>query len=122
MPVMKEKLIRDFFEADAIDKLIIKGQVDLETGIFVLKDMISYIRHDVSTMDKEAYKLLEKEIHALDGLNIKRKEEIKAKTPEPEDSVEKRQLDNKLLKADHNKYKREMLFIQNLCYKKGWFD
>jgi len=122
MPIMKQKLVQDFFEAVEVDKLITKGQVDLETGIFVLRDMIAYVRDDIATMDKEAYKLLEKEVHQLGEQNKKWKDEQTAKTPEMEDDIDQRNFDRRLLKADHQKYKRELLFIQNLVYKKGWFD
>lgn len=122
MPIMKEKLIRDFFEADNIDKLMVKGQLDLETGIYILKDMINDVENDISTMDKEACGLLKKEINAVDLVNKRQKEELIKKNPEFEDSIEERSFKLGLLRLDHKKYKRILLFIQNLCYKKGWFD
>lgn len=120
--IMKQKFIQEFFEADEVNKLMIKRQLELAPGVTMLVEMIKKVRDDISTLDEDAYKIVEKGIHALSIEYKKKKEDVIAKTPEPEDSVEKSQLDYKLLNIDRLKYARELLLIQNLAAKKGWFD
>lgn len=123
MPVMIEKLKKDFFEAEEIDKIITKGQLDVETGIPILYDMIQYVKQDIKTLDEEGgYKTLCEKIKELDVNNIKRKESIKQKWGQPTDSISDRNLKRELLKEDHGKYKQELVLIQEICYRKGWFD
>lgn len=122
MPVMKQKLINDFFEADNVDKLLVKGQLDVETGIPILNNMISYVIEDIGTMDEEAKKHLDVKLKELDKTNIDRKNSISKQFGEPEDDLTDRNIKRILLKEDHKKYKKTLLIIQNLCYRKGWFD
>lgn len=119
--IMISKLIRDFFDATEVDKAIALEQISMENGIFKFKDMIQYVRDDVYTVDQDAYKILEKEIRLLGEQNVKMKEEEKKNNP-PRDDVDRRNLDLRLLQLDYKKYKKELLFIQNLIYKKGWFE
>lgn len=121
MPVMQQKLISDFFEACAIDKLMAKKSLDLEEGITMLEDMIKYVRDDIKTLDENAHKELDEKNKQLIAINSERKTKIK-ETDKPVDSIDERNLKRKLLKEDHKRFKQELVNIQNICYTKGWFD
>ena len=120
--VMKEKIITDFFDAINIDKAITRNEVDIVTGTLMLKDMISYIRKDIETLDEDAKKKLDIAITKLDKTNNERKEKLKERSLPPEDGIDERILKARLLKEDHRRYRQELFFIQDLAYKKGWFD
>jgi len=121
MPVMKQKLIADFFEAVAVDRAITKNEISLEDGILILEDMIKYVRDDIKTLDESGYNELVEKGKNLSALNTQRKNKIK-ENQKPEDSIDERNFKRKLLKEDHNRFKRELVHIQDICYKKGWFD
>ena len=120
--VMKTKLIQDFFEAVEVDKLITKGQLDIDNGVVILKNMIQYIRDDIFIVDEEASKIVDKEITELDKQNKAWKAEREKGIEVPNDSIDERNLKLLLLRADHRKYKKELFFIQRLAHRKGWFD
>ena len=114
MPVMKEKLIRDYFEAHEVDKLITKRQLDIDMGVSILGEMIGYIKKDIETLDQETHEELNKKVKELDVINMQRKEEIKKRLGEPEDDIEKRNFERELLKEDHKKYRKIMNIIPGL--------
>jgi ABC-type phosphate/phosphonate transport system substrate-binding protein len=120
--VMKEKIITDFFDAVDIDKAITRNEIDIVTGTLMLKDMLSYVRKDIETLDEEAKKKFDDAIVKLDKTNKERKEKLKEKGIPPEDGIDERILKSRLLKEDHRRYRQELFFIQDLAYKKGWFD
>ena len=120
--VMKEKIITDFFDAVEIDKSITRNELDLVTGTLMLKDMLSYIRKDIETLDEDAKKKLDNAIVKLDQTNKERKDKLKERSIPPEDGIDERILKSRLLKEDHRRYRQELFFIQDLAYKKGWFD
>ena len=120
--VMISKLIQDFFEADGVNKLIIKRQVPLEDGILVISELTQDVIDDISILDQETYKKLDVKIKELNTSNNTRKNEIKTQVGKPEDTIEERNLKLKLLKEDHMKYRRLMTLIQEICYRKGWFE
>ncbi len=123
MPVLKQKLVMDFFEATAVDRNITKGTILLEDGIVALKEMIQFVKDDIKTLDEKAYEELEKKSKELTQLNIQHKDKIRERMKTiTEDSIDERNLKRKLLKEDQNRYKRELVLIMNLCYNKGWFD
>lgn len=119
---MQQKLVKDFFEAIEVDRLITKGQLDIEIGIPILKDMIQYVIEDINTMDEKTKTSLDISLNQLDKNNMERKDSIKQKIGEPDNSIDERNIKRRLLSEDHNKYKKTLVFIQELCYKKGWFD
>lgn len=121
MPVMIRKLLEDFSNANAIDNSLITRQIDIENGVDIFSDMIKKVRMDIKTLDEQAYNTLEQKVKELDEQNILRKNQIKNKTV-TNDSIERRQLELKLLREDHGRYKQELVIMQNICYKKGWFD
>ena len=110
MPIMKQKLIQDFFEADNCDKLIIKGQLDIETGIPILQEMIGNIIEDIQTMDEDTKKLLDEKIKQLNTANLERKNNIRKQFGEPDDGIDDRNIKRILLKEDHKKYKKTHKF------------
>jgi hypothetical protein len=120
--VNKQKLIQDFLETDEITKQITKGQIDIATGVDILKDMIKYVRNDIEILDQETYHTLEEIIKQLGETNHTRKEQIKKSLKEPEDSMDELVLKRHLLKEDLMKYKEELKTIQKLASNKGWFD
>ena len=120
--VMEKKLVNDFFEADGINKLLIKKQIMLEDGIPILKEMIQDVIDDFEILDQEAFTVLSNKVKDLNQKNNIRKIEIKKQTADPEDSIDERNLKLKLLKEDHGKYRRIITIIQKLAYKKGWFE
>jgi hypothetical protein len=122
MPVMIRKLLEDFANANAIDNSIITKQLDIETGVEILRDMIKKVRDDIKTLDETViWKNLESKIKELDNTNIIRKKKLQENVT-PNDSIDKRHLELSLLREDHQRYKQELVIIQNLCYRKGWFD
>lgn len=121
MPIMKQKLVQDFFEADEIKKLITKKQLDIDPGVEVLNDMLKNIRDDIDTMDKEAKTVLDNKNKELGKINAERKKHHET-TTEVNDTIDQRNLDRKKLLEDFDRCKRELLFIQNIAYEKGWFD
>lgn len=121
MPVMQQKLIQDFFDADEIDRLIAKKQLDIDPGVEILKDLIKKVRDDIRIMDEEKSKILEAKNKELNEKNTIRKKELESKLL-ASDSIDERNKRRRLLQEDYNRYKQEMLIIQEICYRKGWFD
>jgi len=121
MPVMQQKLIQDFFDADEIDRLIAKKQLDIDPGVEILKDLIKKVRDDIRIMDEEKSKLLDGKNKELNEKNTIRKKELENKLLAA-DSIDERNKRRRLLQEDYNRYKQEMLIIQEICYRKGWFD
>jgi polyhydroxyalkanoate synthesis regulator phasin len=120
--ILKEKFVKDFMDAHTIDKAITTGEIDIVSGTIVLKDLLTFVRKDIGTLDTDAKNKLEGAISDLDKKNRKRKEEIKNKYPVPEDAEEERILKYRMLKEDHIRYRQEIFYIQDLAYNKGWFD
>ena len=121
MPVMIRILLENYGNANGIDNSIITRQLDIENGVEILRDMIKKIRGNIKTLDKQASDILEEKIKELDEKNRIRKEQIENRM-KPNDSIDKRHLTLTLLREDHNRYKHELKTIENICYKKGWFD
>ena len=119
---MKQKFIQDFFDAHHVDKEITLGMRSIVDGTFVLLDMLQYIRKDIAVMDQEAKAQLELAIKKMDADNKKIKEEIIANTTPPEDKTEETEIMIKLLRKDHKRYRKELFWIQDMAFKKGWFD
>ncbi len=122
MVIMEEKFVKDFLEAQEVDKEISRQAIDFVDGVFILKEMIKYVREDIKTLDVLAKKDLDKILDKLNEINVERKEVIKKRYKEPEDDEEKDFIHIKLLREDHEKYKKELFYIQSLGYRKGWFD
>jgi len=120
--ILKDKFIKDFFDAHAVDKAITTGEIDVVSGVNILKELMTYVRKDIGTLDAEGKSKLETTIKKLDGINKKQKEKIKQTYPTPEDHEEENVLKYKLLKEDHHRYRKELFYIQDLAYDKGWFD
>jgi hypothetical protein len=119
---MKDKFIKDFFDAHAIDKAITTGEIDIVAGVRILKELVIYVRKDVATLDNAAKVKLEEVIKQLDLANEKSKNKIGDVYPAPEDSEEENILKYKKLKEDHKRYRNELFYIQDVAYNKGWFD
>ena len=94
--ILKQKFVKDFFDAVEIDKAITKNELDIITGTIMLKDMIIYVRKDIETLDENSYKSLKKIVEKLDETNSKRKQKIKQEYPEPENSLDERIFKSKL--------------------------
>ena len=122
MSIMTQKLMQDFFEAHEIDKLIIKEQLGYDPGVRVFKNMIRNVVDDIKTLDKKTYESLNEKIADLNKTNIERKKQIEARVEEPEDSISRRALSSTLLIEDYKKYHTILNLIQDISYKKGWFD
>ena len=122
MPIMNQKLVKDFFEAVEVDRAITKKQIEIETGIPILRDMIQYVLEDINTKDQAAKGTVDLKIKELDVTNMERKESLKKRLGDPDDTIDDRNIKLYLLKEDHSKFKQELVVIQDLCYKKGWFD
>ena len=119
---MNQKLVKDFFEAVEVDRAITKQQIDIQTGIPILRDMIQYVLEDINTKDQAAKGTVDLKIKELEATNKKRKESVKSRIGDPDDTIDDRNIKLYLLKEDHSKFKQELVVIQDLCYKKGWFD
>ncbi len=122
MSIMEEKFVKDFLEAQEVDKMISKQSVDFVDGLFILKDMMVYVREDIKILDPNTMKKLQETNKKLDDINTERKDAIKLKYKDAEDEEEKDFIHLKLLREDHEKYKKELFFIQKIGYNKGWFD
>jgi len=118
---MKSKLINDFFKADDIKHLIQTYKVDIDPGVEILNNLMQNIRDDIDTMDEDTKKQLDAKRKEINNITKERKEYLKARI-QIEDDIDQRNLDRKILMQDFTRLKKEMLFIQNLAYKKGWFD
>jgi len=119
---MTQKLVQDFFEAHEVDKLITKEQLAYDPGVRVFKNMIRNVIDDVKTLDKKTHEQLNGKIAELNKTNVERKKQIEANVEEPEDSIAKRSLSSTLLIEDYKKYHKILNLIQDMSYKKGWFD
>ena len=118
---LKQKLQKDFLDCIELDKAILVGQVQKETGTLILFDLIDYVKSDIATMDKESWLILcEAEKKILDE-NEKRKEQV-IYNRRAKDASEKRDLELVLLREDYQTCKQILYFLQNLCYAKGWFQ
>jgi len=126
MSVMQQKLVKDFFKADDVKSLIISKQLDLYPGVEIYKEFIQIVRDDIKTMDEEANKVLEEKNKNLNNRNNTKKKEIEQSYKQnlmTDPNIDKRNLlDYPLLQEDFKRYQEEQLFIQDLCYRKGWFD
>ena len=119
---MNQKLVKDFFEAVEVDRAITKKQIPIEEGIPILRDMIQYVLEDINTKDQAAKGTVDLKIKELDKTNMERKASIKNRIGDPDNTIDDRNIKLYLLKEDHSKFKQELVVIQDLCYKKGWFD
>lgn len=121
MPVMQQKLIQDFFDADEVDRLMAKKQIDIDPGVDILKDLIKKVREDIRIMDEDTKGKLDIKIKELNDKNMVRKKELETKIL-VNDSIDERNKRRRLLQEDYNRYRQELVIIQELCYRKGWFD
>jgi len=117
---LKLKLQRDFLDCVNVDKAVIMGGIRKEEGTMILFSLIDIVKSDIATMDKDTWDLLNKAEKTLLEDNNKRKEVYKQR--KPRDSAEKRNLQINLLMEDYLSCKEILYFIQNLAYKKGWFQ
>ena len=122
MSVMEEKFVKDFLEAQEVDKMLSKQTIDFVDGIYILKEMIQYVREDIKILDVKAREKLDDVRKKLNEINKERKDIIRKRYKDPEDEEEKDFIHIKMLREDHEKYKKELFYIQNLGYKKGWFN
>ena len=120
--VMVNKLIQDFLEVDNINKLIIKKQITLEDGIPILSALTQDVIDDITILDTATSEKLGEKIKQLNIANNTRKDEIKNHSRKPEDSIDERNLKIKLLNEDHLKYRRMITILQEIIYRKGWFE
>ena len=121
MGMMQQKTVQDFLEACAIDKRMTQGLISLEDGVIILEDMIKYVRDDIKTLDEAARKELDGKNKELIAINKQRKDQIR-NSDASADPIDERNLKRKLLKEDHNRFKKELVNIQGICYRKGWLD
>ncbi len=122
MSLMIEKFKKDFIDANEILKAIDSGEITHEYGIKILDKYIGYVRKDISTLDKDAKNQLNEIRLKFDKISEEKKEKERKRYPVPEDSIEKRTLDLKLMEKDLEKLHHELEFIQDLGYEKGWLD
>jgi len=118
---LKIKLQRDFIDCVDLDKAILTGAVQKETGTLILFDLIDYVKSDIATMDKASWDILNEAEKKILAENDSRKEKIK-ENKRVKDSSEKRDLELVLLREDYQACKALLYFIQNLCFKQGWFQ
>lgn len=122
MPIMKDKFVKDYFEAVEIDKMITRQQISIDEGVHILNNMIKYVREDIKTLDKEVFSNLCALTKKLEGVGEERKKDIFNQFPKPEDTIEKREFEMRLLREDHEKLKKELFLIQDIAYRQGWFE
>lgn len=122
MAIMKDKFIKDFLEAQEVDKMIVKYQIELDDGVAILKDMLQYVEKDIEIMDVVAKEKLDGTKIKLEQICQNRKKELKMQMGEPENTMQARDFTKNLLKEDHKKYQKELFLIQELAFKTGWFD
>lgn len=121
MDLMKQKLLRTFFETWEIDKGIASGQISFEDGVPVLRRMIrDFIRPDIKIIDENSYTVLLESVKKINDLNQQRKQEI-SQLIRVDDDMDKRNLDLKLITEDFNRWHKELLLIQELFDRKQWF-
>lgn len=121
MDLMKQKLIRTFFETWEIDKLIATGQLPLDEGVPVLRNMVKeYLRPDIKLIDSNAYNAL---MEAVNQVSITHKEhkQMLNKNIRTDDEIDERNKYLKLLAEDHNRYHKELKLMQELFDRKQWF-
>lgn len=118
---LKQKLQLDFSDCWDLDKEIILGNVQKETGTLKLFNLIDRVKSDIATMDNESWLILcDAEKKILDE-NEKRKEQV-IYNRRVKDASEKRDLELVLLREDYQMCKQLLYFIQSLCFTKGWFQ
>ena len=122
MSIMTKKLVQDFLEASEINNLITKEQLGFNPGVRVFKNMLRNVADDIKTLDNKVYEQLNEKIAVLNKTNIERKKQIKNNAGSPEDPIDERRLSSVLLIEDYKKYHRILNLIQDISYKKGWFD
>jgi hypothetical protein len=105
----------------SIDKGILLGTIRKEEGTLMLFDLLDYVKSDVATMDKETWEMLVNAEKKILEENEKRKDEL-FKDRRVRDSSEKRELELSMLREDYQACKAMLYFIQNLAFKKGWFQ
>lgn len=117
---LKQKLQQDFLDCVSIDKAILLGNLPKESGTLMLFDLIDHVKSDIATMDKETWEILIKAENKIRDENDKRKD-LLFENRRVRDSSEKRELELARLREDYQACKATLYFIQNLCYKKGYF-
>jgi hypothetical protein len=118
---LKEKIQQDFLDCVRLDKAILMGQIPKESGTLILFDLIDYVKSDIATLDKESWIMLNEAERKLLNDGEKRKDLIR-ENRRTRDSSERRDLEIAILREDYTTCKGILYFIQNICYKKGWFQ
>lgn len=118
---LKEKLQQDYMDCVRIDKAISAGLIDKEEGVHILYDLIDYVRSDIATMDEVSFEILTAGIKRIEEESEKRKVKIEGYY-KPKDASERRDTDYFLMVEDYKTAKEILFLMQNLCYKKGWFQ
>jgi len=118
---LKQKLQQDFLDCIAIDKSIVMGNLRTTEGTLILFDLLDHVKSDIATMDKETWELLNQAERKFMLDCAQRKYEIQ-KDRRIKDSSDKRSLELELLREDYKTCKELLYFIQNLCWKQGWFQ
>lgn len=118
---LKQKLQQDFADCITIDKAIVMGTLRSTEGTLILFDLLDHVKSDIATMDKATWDILNKAEQKIAEENRKRKN-LLSKDRRIKDSSEKRELELELLREDYKTCKELLYFIQNLCWKQGWFQ
>ena len=123
MGVMTEKLMKDFNDAVAIDRGITVGTIDMVEGTHALGDVIKWLIIDIHTLDKNGayYKEVCEKRDSLNEESRKRKEKIVNSSKTPNDPIEERDLQYRLLHVDFERLKNLLAVIQCISYEQGWF-
>lgn len=118
---MRDKLVKDFLEADNVDKLIVKKQLHVEDGVTILRELIRYILDDIRVLDENTYKKLVEAHNKLTVSYTEKKNQIKT-SYETDDDIDDRNLKLLLNTEDHELLHAKLMLIQETAYGKGWFD
>lgn len=120
-PIMKRTFLKDYEDYLTVIKLLETQQIEPETAIEQLPNLLQDIIDDMFIMDTEAHDLFNKEKILLGQENKQKKEQYRLSMKDPEDAIDERNQKRLLLRFDIDKHKKLLAIIKKLAYNQGWF-
>lgn len=119
--VMKTKFLEGFLTADRLKKAIMIGQVDIDTNLTGLRNLIDDLIVDMHIVDQNLKKEFENKQNSINNEIENKKKQLKDKTV-IHDPIDQHNFDRKTEQYNLEQCTKELAVIEDIAYKEGWFD